>query len=63
MDINTMYSIQKGWLPERFYNQLNKSQSIEEVYMAEKQRIYDEVIGDSESEETVVHVETTYKEI
>jgi len=63
MDINTTYSIQKGWLPERLYNQLDKSQSIEEVYMTEKQRAYEEIIGDPESEETVVSIETTYKEI
>ena len=63
MDINTTYSIQKGWLPERFYNQLDKEQSIEEVYVSEKQRAYDEIVGDPESKETVVSINTTYKEI
>jgi len=31
--------------------------------MTEKQRAYEEIIGDPESEETVVSIETTYKEI
>ncbi len=62
MDINTKYSIEKGWLPERFGNQIDKSFSITENYISEKERAYDAIIGEP-TDETVVSIETTYKEI
>lgn len=62
MDINTTYSIQKGWLPERYRNQIDQSYSIIDNYVSEKERAFDEAAGEPQ-EETTVHIETSYKEI
>ena len=63
MDITTKISWEKGTIPERFYNQLDNTRSIQEIYVSEKERAYSEIVGDPESEETVVQINTTYKEI
>lgn len=62
MDINTKYSIQKGWLPERYRNQIDQTFSIQENYIFEKERAYEEATSEP-TDETAIHIETSYKEI
>ena len=63
MDITTKIAWEKGKIPERIYNQLDDTRSIQEIYVSEKERAYSEIVGDPESEDTVVQIHTTYKEI
>ncbi len=60
MDVNTTYAIKKGWIPERYLNQIDKSLTIQENYISEKERAYYELAGDPEDEGTEININTTY---
>ena len=62
MDINTTYAIQKGWIPDRYLNQIYGSATIQENYISEKDRVFYELTGDSEDERTEINIYTTYED-
>lgn len=62
MDINTTYAIEKGWIPERYLNQIDGSAAIQENYISEKERAYYELVGDPEDEGTEININTRYED-
>ena len=63
MDINTKFAIQKNWIPTRYLNQIDKTNSIMENYISRRKDIYEDNVEDIESEAREISISTSYKEI
>ena len=63
MNINTKYGIQKGKLPDRYLNQIENKYSVQEKYISERERTYEETFLTPDSEKDEIIISTTYKEI
>ena len=61
MDRITELARERGQLPDRFYNQIDDTRTLQEKYISEKARVMSEILDSDEADETVVILSTTTK--